>query len=240
MKKLVGFTLAEVLITLGIIGVVAAITIPVLISNSQKQQWTTQLQKTYTTLNHVLVHVANDYGCSDNLACTGLFNSSSSLQILGDAVAAYYKVTQNCQLNANQGCFSNSVGPNYDGTGTRDTTYDSFAGYRFVTADGVSIIISGTFNNCSTNDGPTYLSQVCSLVFIDVNGLKGPNNYGRDIFKFFISNGKGPLLYPVGGSDCNISGTGCSWKNGDNCNSNNTSGVRCPGRIMEENWQMKY
>ena len=45
------FTLAEVLITLGIIGVVAAITLPTLVANYQKQILVNQLKKTYTTLN---------------------------------------------------------------------------------------------------------------------------------------------------------------------------------------------
>lgn len=239
MKKLKGFTIAEVLITLGIIGIVAEVTIPVLVSNLQGQFFVSKLQKTYTTINQVLIKLANDYGCGGDLRCTGLFDSSSSLQILGDTLVRYFNVSKNCQLEADQGCMSNSVGPNYDGTGTRSTTMDS-VNYRFVTIDGVSIMLLSPIDSCSQNLGLTYLSQVCGQVFIDVNGLKGPNNYGRDIFRFFISNGKGPLLYPLGGSDCNSSGTSCSWKNGDNCNSNNPSGTRCSGRIMEESWQMKY
>lgn len=46
-----GFTLAEVLITLGIIGVVAAITIPTLMQNSQDKEKITALKKTYSTLS---------------------------------------------------------------------------------------------------------------------------------------------------------------------------------------------
>ena len=50
-KVLQGFTLAEVLITLGIIGTVAAMTIPILIQEYQKKVWTTQLQKPIQFLN---------------------------------------------------------------------------------------------------------------------------------------------------------------------------------------------
>lgn len=46
-----GFTLAEVLITLGIIGVVAAMTIPTLISNHQKKQTVVKLQKAISVMN---------------------------------------------------------------------------------------------------------------------------------------------------------------------------------------------
>lgn len=42
-----GFTLAEVLITLGVIGVVAAMTIPTLMMNYQKQVWESKLKKTF-------------------------------------------------------------------------------------------------------------------------------------------------------------------------------------------------
>lgn len=48
------FTLAEVLITLGIIGVVAAMTLPTLINSYKKQQTVTHLQKVYTSLNQAL------------------------------------------------------------------------------------------------------------------------------------------------------------------------------------------
>jgi len=50
MKK--GFTLAEVLITLGIIGVVAALTLPTLLQNHKRQVYSTQLKKTYNTVSN--------------------------------------------------------------------------------------------------------------------------------------------------------------------------------------------
>ena len=52
--KYKGFTLAEVLITLGIIGVVAAITIPTLIANTNSQKIRTQFKKTISTLNQMV------------------------------------------------------------------------------------------------------------------------------------------------------------------------------------------
>ena len=49
MKK--AFTLAEVLITLGVIGVVAAMTMPSLVANYQKKVWVNQLKKTVSVMN---------------------------------------------------------------------------------------------------------------------------------------------------------------------------------------------
>ena len=58
--KRVAFTLAEVLITLGIIGVVAALTLPTLIQNHQKQVYVTQLKKAYSTLGNAFNKMAVD------------------------------------------------------------------------------------------------------------------------------------------------------------------------------------
>ena len=60
--KRAAFTLAEVLITLGIIGVVAALTLPAVITKYQKKQTATQLKKVYTTLSQAIEHAKADYG----------------------------------------------------------------------------------------------------------------------------------------------------------------------------------
>lgn len=57
-----GFTLAEVLITLGVIGVVAALTIPVLIENHNKKIVVTRLKKVYTTMNQAIKMAELEYG----------------------------------------------------------------------------------------------------------------------------------------------------------------------------------
>ena len=66
-----GFTLAETLITLGIIGVVAAMTVPVLISNTNGAKYRSQLKKTYSTLNQAglmaQAHYDYDYSGTDKL-----------------------------------------------------------------------------------------------------------------------------------------------------------------------------
>lgn len=62
MKKYFGFTLAEVLITLGIIGVVAALTIPTLIKNHQKHVYETKVKQTYSLVSNALEAARADYG----------------------------------------------------------------------------------------------------------------------------------------------------------------------------------
>ena len=66
LKLLKGFTLAEVLITLGIIGVVAALTLPSLISNHQEKVKITKLKKAYSVLSNAYIMTQSKYGDVDN------------------------------------------------------------------------------------------------------------------------------------------------------------------------------
>ena len=66
MKKFTGFTLAEVLITLGIIGVVAALTLPSVINNYRKQELITRLKKSYTVINQSIKLAEVDNGEFEN------------------------------------------------------------------------------------------------------------------------------------------------------------------------------
>lgn len=62
MKLRYGFTLAEVLITLGIIGVVAAMTLPVLIGKWQKLVTVNKLKAAYSLISQAIEHAESDYG----------------------------------------------------------------------------------------------------------------------------------------------------------------------------------
>ncbi len=61
-----GFTLAEVLITLGIIGVVAAMTLPTLIARYNEKVWTTSYLRVYSILDNAYRRVQEEYGTFDN------------------------------------------------------------------------------------------------------------------------------------------------------------------------------
>ncbi len=248
LSQRLGFTLAEVLITLGIIGVIAALTIPALIANYQKGQYVTGLKKAYTMFNQVLVQIAADKGCVGDLACTDLFAPGTDTESLGIELAKYFKAVKTCAPGT-LGCFSNNVSWRYDGQGARSDLDNFNTYYRFITADGMSfqIFSFATYSgeeNCVDNlsvlgDGP--MSKACGYATIDVNGLKGPNNYGRDVFNFVITTGKGPQLYPSGGADDGDYGY---WQDGSGnpleCYSEVPFGSACAGRIIEEGWQMNY
>ena len=249
-----GFTLAEVLITLGIIGVVAALTIPTLIKNYQNMQIIVGLKKSYAELTTAVKLMANDSGCADNLSCVGVFSDSDPSTMdnnLANELMKYIKAAKICPAvsfwtDETPACFPTNVSYNYDGSGGRGP-YPRYS--SFISADGFAVAVINRAKNCDDNyaaNGQANLnvSKICGDLYVDVNGLNGPNNFGKDIFKFFITNGKGPALYPDGGSELINSTQTYSWDDASgsptSCYEGNPNGMYCAGRIMEQGWQIKY
>lgn len=239
------FTLSEVIITLGIIGVVAAITIPPLNNQFQKQQYTIALKKFCTEFDQALMELALDYKCTGDLSCTGLFSSSSSEALFGAALIKHFNFTKDCGVTPGGGCFPSIINDSYDGSGS-NINIDNYSTYKFVTADGMSISASigiGTsiLRDCQTNNsnsGSGYMSELCGFVIVDINGFKSPNRSGRDVFYFYITNSKGPQLYPYDGTDDSRNGW---WKSPtERCKSGQVYGAPCTGRIIENGWIMDY
>ena len=240
MKKFFAFTLAEVLLTLGIIGVVAVLTIAPLILNTEKQEYIVALKKQYTVMNQLLRQMATDYGCTNDLACTGLFHDDSETSI-GPALEKYLKMAKVCGLNTGEGCFP-EINQNYNGTGST-FNFDSYDSYKFITMDGTAVYLYNMHSDCGTDNGNGlgYMSKACAWMLIDVNGFKSPNRLGRDVFGFWIVNGKsGPALYPQGGPD-DAYGSGYWDGSTPACTGVGSSAdYSCAGRIIEQSWQMKY
>lgn len=238
LKKL-GFTIAEVLIVIAIIGMIAEMTIPSLMQNVKKQEYSARLQKTYTIFNQVLIKIAADNGCIGDLACTGIFEGTDAQ--LYDKITPYFKIIKQCRDVA---CGVNNVATRYDNTTKIGTTNVTPS---FILTDGTHIGIESAslFNdncvdNLSTPGIQNAYSKTCALVTIDVNGpTKAPNAFGRDIFFFFITSGRGPQLAPLGGKD-SIAAT--YWNDGTSpsCVDSNKDANTCAARLMEEGWTMKY
>lgn len=276
-----GFTLSEVLITLGIIGIIATLTIPNLVAGYQKVQYVAALKKAYSTWNQALVQMAADGGCVGDLSC---FFDSNDINVMGNKISKYFKPVKVCKSTyadnsgcyhymdegdftgymqcsqdaqdaakaaSDYGCFPGSVSQKYTGVGSVANEDGSL--YRFVQADGTAIQINNVVEDCPISYAEnwmsqTYLKKICGTITIDTNGMKGPNAMGRDVFSFSISNGKGPLLYPMdGGLDDSVGGkTWMYWKTATNeirmCGYNTTTtwGSGCAARIIDEGWQMNY
>ena len=204
MTKRFGFTLAEVLITLGIIGVVAAMTIPTLISNTNGAQFKTAYKKALSTLNQaVLMNIAMDDTDFSTLradtAAAGQPITTGSmgdllvnrLQSATDITDSYFEAIGKVDVDDTE----NSLGGlTYEKTITcTDAGEPASAGDKCTAANQeVTIEVTGLDNPTATDwrvysfaDGTSFgylktsadcseLSETC-IGFIDVNGSAGPN-----------------------------------------------------------------
>ena len=179
--KVKAFTLAEVLITLAIIGVVAAMTMPVLIQNYQKRALETQIKHFYSTFSQAVKQYMADYG-TDDLRNTPLasdnyedYASPEAIASIRNFMTKYLKVVKECD-HAPSDCFAKEY-RSYDGkadngygiNNVNNVYYDY--GYKdYVLADGAVVKIA----YWCTMDGPID-------IIVDVNGQKGPNKAGYDV-----------------------------------------------------------
>lgn len=214
MKKIVkkrGFTLAEVLITLGIIGVVAAITIPVLEQNIQNKQFKEAAKAAYSKASQAVQLMKIDNGGS--LA----YYYSSSNKFKSDFMQ-YFKVTQDCLL---VGCVPNSGASNmYKSLPLNKAGTEIMSNGQFITTDGMFWAIR---NGASSGAWPNMI-----IITVDVNGyIKGPNVYGKDTFFFQLLN---DTLFPMGanGTDSFPASTSC-----DKSTPNNYGGLGCMQNVMQ-------
>lgn len=191
-------TLAEVLITLGVIGVVAAITIPSLIANYKAHQLRTQFLKSYSTIQQVFRQMQYD---------------EISLDPDDYAHASYYKTfakyltgVTDCGLYGNE-CYKTSFACH---------TYLNLKKKRGkpITThldDGQLLLSDGTvlmFDNLGSNNNPV-------LVSVDLNGFNSPpNRFGYDVFTFQLIDenikamGDIGTLYPDTEKYCSLSSNG--------------------------------
>ena len=100
------FTLVEILITLGIIGVVAAMTIPNLIQNSIEKRTVSQLREVQSILSQAVRSAEEEYGDVTGWGLTG--NNKQSALIIAERLKPYLKLAQDCGTNDNKfNCFPN-------------------------------------------------------------------------------------------------------------------------------------
>lgn len=198
------FTLAEILITLGIIGVVAAMTIPTIIQKQQEAATVSSLKKAYSILSSAYTRSVQDNGTPE---LWGITTDISPLSIT--MLEPYLRTIKVC-IGNNVGCFP--LGVSYiDLSGTRnDGVYASLQFSKMRLADG-STIMGLAWNlstPCSMPEGPNGL-KACARYYVDVNGNKAPNRIGIDTFKFYLTT-KG--IVPAGTPEEGTFDTGCKDK----------------------------
>ena len=174
-----GFTLAEVLITLGIIGVVAAMTIPTLMVNYKAHQLHSQFLKSYSTIQQVFRRMEGDEVSLDpaDYKVHASYYKTFAKYLTGATDCGNYGIS----------CFGVELRHNYRNLkAPRTMVSGSMSGYL---DDGVILIQDGTvlmFENCPwCTDNPPI------MVTVDLNGFKNsPNRFGYDVFTFQLVDGE--------------------------------------------------
>ena len=215
------FTLAEVLVTLGIIGVVSAMTVPALMQNHQRKTYVTQMHKFYNELQQAAQQYMTDKNAL-NLREAGL----TSNEALDNFVKTYFKVVNDCG-SSQQPCFA----PNYKKISGTDLGKGTGQQLNVTIASGVSF----GFGLAST--GTADNSRV-AIFDVDINGQQGPNIAGRDVFILGLFNNgivdEYALTTAPGDKDTreNLFNT--------TCNADNTTWHGCFGKLLNDNWEMNY
>lgn len=249
MKDKLGFTLAEVLISVVVIGIVTALTVPALYNNHQKKTQLMLLQKAYKDLTENMTMLSSQ-------SYKGFYSSPLSLnsktvvaddgsatltrktvdQTAGEFFRKYYDLSKECKETA-QPCFA----ANYKKLSNGDLS-------SFSCADGYSVILKSGTAMCiipadKKHDGDGTEANPASdahpaTVYIDVNGPDKPNTGGRDMFVVNIYNDYS--VDDIKPADAKSS-TSRTVRNelAANCLTS-AVGEGCFSKIINANWRMNY
>lgn len=204
------FTLAEVLITLGIIGIVAAMTLPTLIGNYKEKILVVQVKKSYAELQNAIKMYAARNECSD-MSCISDLNSTSE-ELLNKLYQQFSGAKYCEQGNKEKICRSVPIKSNTPWNNGQGYTGapDGFSPPYIVSANGSAYKViqrtecirqneyndrdeNGNFVDAD-NDGnfDTHIETEtwCAAFYFDANGTnKGPNQFGADIYRINIQEG---------------------------------------------------
>lgn len=175
--KRLAFTLAEVLIVMGLIGIVAEMTIPTLMNNVQEQTFKVGAKKAYAMCYAAINQMKQDQGGT-------LSYYNSNFNTFKPEFIKYFKVLNDCGTNS---CVPDSAASDiYTSLGGEKANTTSLGGEgQFVTVDGM-------FFNIQNN--PASYDDI--IIVVDVNGYQAkPNTYGKDTFAFSLLN---DTLMPLG------------------------------------------
>ena len=167
------------MITLAIIGIVAALTIPQLVANYQKHVASTRVKKAYTELQLAIQRSEVDNGNMADWTYPTKVNVANTRAFVNKYIKPYYLDLSECSTGASNAC---GAPVSYLGIG-----------YRTKNGTGIAIL-AGDSVNPSNND------KKAIFVTIDINGSKGPNLLGYDVFNINTNNTKG-FLKPSGWSE---------------------------------------
>lgn len=206
------FTLAEVLITLTIIGVIAAVTIPVIMNKVQNQETVSKVKKAYSMFSQAFLSLKND-----DVDLNSAFSGTNSINAL-NTFATKLSLSKSCGASA--GCWPNTTYKALDGSpwSNVDQLTDGKEAKAILT-DGTCVSFVTLAAYALTNPmGTGPLTNVLGYIRFDINGFSAPNIVGKDYFSFWVTE---TGIYPGGlnndGGSCQTKGDilkslGCASK----------------------------
>ena len=212
MKK--GFTLSELLIVLGIIGVIAVLTLPNIIKGTHKKTNTAVLQSTFSMIADSIEEAMAEQGIRDWTDRS--FSDSDKAEVQDSLfLNRYLNVVKDCGTSSGD-CFASSY-KDISGSVLSGifSDYNAFVKLK----NGASV----AFSSPGSSDGRI-------MVTIDVNGLDKPNIAGRDLFVLtFNTNGD---ISPMGIKEDDVTFEGCAkFEN---------YGTSCFLYLQRKNWEFDY
>ena len=208
-----GFTLAEVLVTLGIIGVVSAMTVPSLMQNHQRKTYVVQLHKVYNEFSQALLQYQTDKNAV-NLTEAGLSSQGNFDAFVSD----YFKTVQKCD-NSLTPCFALDEFRTLSG---KSYSSGHAAATSYVLNNGVAI-------RPHYSNGDIY-------ILADINAQKGPNIFGRDLFYMILYP---DIRLDEQGADAGPLDKDLREEK-FTTNFNNDGAWGYFGKILNDNWEMNY
>lgn len=219
------FTLAEVLITLGIIGIVAAMTIPTLITKIQKRKLETQLEATYSVIQQAMKNAQGEGSDFQTAFTDG--SDEAMKEWFEEYIMPNLKVESVCYNKA--GCW-HKFGEAKDLTGNNNS-WETVNGWgtniiTFTIAKGAWFDMDG--HAPSSCNGPFGINtdSTCLVIYFDVNGNSKPNRVGKDIY-VLVQTDKG--LVPAGSDRTKAQVE-------QNCNTG--SGYWCLQKVKNDGWSI--
>ena len=202
MHNKAAFTLAEVLITLGIIGIVAALTIPGLMTAYKKHRIATKLEKAVSTINQAIKLSEVENGEMETWD-----KSLSKVEFIDKYFRPYIKIMQICEKQR-------SCGYDYSPwkylNGTTDGAYNSPFNYGrvpFISMDGILYTFAYNPDVIQADND--------KVIIIDINASEKPNIFGQDVFFLYRIEEEDSII-PYGAHlpqssinrDCSFQGAG--------------------------------
>lgn len=208
------------LITLGIIGVVAAMTMPALIANTKKSEYSSKLKKVYSSLSQAVLLAENNTGMSSlDWGRNGMIQDESGEfdEVLNDS--------------ENYNFFMTYFAPVLNYTAVEKGGYiesdgeELFHGTKVYLSDGIVL---------------TFTNGACFDIVADLNGNKRPNLEGRDIYRFLLCSRENAKAYF--GNKNQSFGTyipGAVTSRDDALKKCKENAAYCSTLLIRDNWEFK-